>query len=203
MATLAYPTLKLSAPSKQLFRLVANTQSFASPLNGSVQTVELPGARWAGQIFYETLEDPDIRLLESFLDQLRGRAGRFNMLNFARLSPSGVGTGSPVVSASGQTGVTLATSGWTISQTGIMKAGDLFVVNTELKRIVTTVNSSGTGTATLTFEPPLRASPPLSAVITVNSPTVKCMLSDDNQNQIEMYGPNLGSLTMNFVEAFT
>lgn len=204
MATLTYPTLSI-LPSSATFSLIPNTQIFASPLSGATQTAELPGARWAQQISYENLQDADIRVLRAVLAQLRGRAGRLFLYDFSHPTPSGVGTGTPIVSTAAIAGATtLATSGWTISQTNIMKAGDYFrTTSGELKIVVANVNSSATGTALLTFEPPARAAIALSSALTVNSPTTTFMLIDDNQDQFDIRPPILANVTLKFIEAFT
>lgn len=204
MAIFTYPTLSIG-PSGLTFSLVPNTMVHASPLSGATQTVELPGAKWAGQISYNLLEDADVRILRGFLAQMRGRANRMMIWDFSHATPSGVATGTPIVATAAIKGATtLATSGWTISQTNIMKIGDYFATSTgELKIITANVNSSATGTATLTFEPPARAAIALSSAITVNTPKVKCMLIDDQQDQIDLRPPILGTVTLKFVEAFT
>lgn len=204
MAIFTYPTLSIG-PSGITFGLVSNTMVHVAPLSGATQTVEIPGAKWAGQITYNQLEENDMRLLRGFLAQMRGRANRMMIWDFSNPIPNGVATGTPIVATAAIKGaVTLATSGWTISQTNIMKIGDYFATSTgELKIIVADVNSSATGTALLTFEPPARAAIPLSSAITVNTPKVKCMLIDDRQDQIDVRPPILGSATLTFVEAFT
>lgn len=180
MTTLTFPTLS-RLPSSFDFGLVSNTMTFVSPLSQAVQTIEMPSARWRFSFTMQNLEEADAALLQAFLVQLRGQAGRFYMYNMARTSPRGVGTGTPKVNGASQTGVTLVTDGWTISQTGILKAGDLFSVNGELKMVVADCNSDSGGNATITFEPPLRASPSDNADLTTASPTTTFKLtSDDN-----------------------
>lgn len=204
MPTLNYPTLSI-LPSASTFSLVPNTMEFHSPLNGATQTAELPGARWAGQYSYDTLTDPDIRILQAFLAQLRGRAGRFFAHDISHPTPSGTALGTPVVATAAIAGATtLATSGWTANQAAVMKAGDYFTTSTgELKIIVTSVASSPTGTATLTFEPPARAAIPLASAIDISSASATVMLADDYQDQIDLRPPVLGSVTLKFVEAFS
>ncbi len=75
MPILSLPTTPACAASR--FGLVSNTQSFHSPLSGSVQTLERPGARW--QAFYKLppLKRAQAAQWQSFLTQLRGGAGRF------------------------------------------------------------------------------------------------------------------------------
>ena len=84
--------------------LVANTAVFESPLSGAVQTLELPGARWALSMSFPALQDPDAGTLMAFLAKLRGRANRFTCHNFARPALKGTGSGTALVKGAGQTG---------------------------------------------------------------------------------------------------
>jgi len=179
MTTLAWPTLARKLPAQFDWQLVSNTQTFQSPLSGAVQTVEMPGARWAAQFTLSSLDAADAAAWRTFAVQLRGQSGRFALWNMARPTPRGVATGTPVVSGAGQTGNTLATSGWTPSTTGILKAGDFIGVNGELKMVVADATSDGAGLATLTLEPPLRSSPANLAAITTNKPTAVFKMDDD------------------------
>jgi hypothetical protein len=75
MTILTLPTTPAFKASR--FGLMSNTQSFRSPLSGTVQTIERPGARW--QAFYQLppLNRAQAAPWQSFLTQLRGGAGRF------------------------------------------------------------------------------------------------------------------------------
>lgn len=179
MTTLSFPSLSRPTPASVDWALVGNTQAFASPLSGAVQTLELPSPRWRFAMEFRNLLEPDAALLQAFLVQLRGRSGRFYMHNMARSAPRGVATGTPLVNGAAQTGNTLATDGWPPSTTGILKAGDFFGVNGELKMLVADASSNVSGQATLTFEPPLRASPADNAAITTSQPTATFMLDED------------------------
>lgn len=179
MTVYAWPTLTRKLPAQFDWQLVSNTQTFQSPLSGAVQTVEMPGARWAAQFTLSTLDAADAAAWRVFTALLRGQSGRFTLHNLARPTPRGVATGTPVVSGAGQTGNTLATSGWTASTTGILKAGDFIGVNGELKMVVADASSDGAGLATITFEPPLRSSPANLAAITTNKPTATFKMDED------------------------
>jgi hypothetical protein len=81
----------------------------------------------------------------------------------------GINTGTPLVDGASQTGATLVTKGWTNSQTGILKAGDIFTVagvysvhpvtkvsTGKLQQFVVTADAnsgSSTGPATLSIFP--------------------------------------------------
>ncbi len=177
MTTLTWPTLTRSAPRVLDWSLVPNTQSFGSPLSGAVQTVEMPGARWKASFMMENLTEADAALLQAFLVTLRGRAGRFYLFNFARSAPRGTASGTPLVKGAAQTGNTLIIDGCAVGAT--LLAGDYFAVNGELKMVVANATANGAGEMTLTFEPPLRASPADNAAVTLDKPTATFMLAND------------------------
>lgn len=167
-------------PSEQEWGLTSNTQTFASPLTKSVQTLELPGAAWTCQLSFRNLTREQMRIMAAFLVRLRGQAGRFTLHDHAHPAPLGVATGSPVVAGANQTGTTLVTSGWTPSTAGILLAGDYIGVAGKLKMVVADATSDASGNATLAIEPPIypgMAPPDLSA-ITVDKPTCTMMLDD-------------------------
>lgn len=182
MTTLTFPTL-VQAPAMFDFGLVSNTVTFSSPLSQAIQTVEMPSPRWQFKFSLDRLEEADAALVQGFIAQLRGQAGRFYMHNMARSTPRGIATGTPVVAGASQTGTTLNTSGWTPSQIGILKVGDFFKIGNELKMVVSAdVNSDGAGLATITFEPPIRSSPSNGSSIVTNKPTAIFKLAGDNSS---------------------
>lgn len=173
-----WPTLSRAAPAVLDWGLTSNTQTFSSPLSGSVQTLEMPGARWHFSYPMANLKQDDSALLRAFLVKLRGQSGRFYMHNMAAQNPRGVGGGTPVVGGAGQTGTSLAITGCPVSST-FLKAGDFFEVGGELKMAVADAVSNGSGAATITFEPPLRASPANAAAITTSKPKGIFKLDED------------------------
>jgi len=183
------------------WQLISNTQSFTSPLDKSTQTIELPGSRWLATLQYPALTETDARIMIAFLASLRGMSGRFTLFDHSHRTPAGVATGSPLVNGASQTGGTLITDGWTINTTGILKAGDYIGVNGELKLVIADANSDAGGNATLSIEPPLRASPANNAVITTDSPTGTFRLADDGQTKIQITAETR-KVTLTCIEAF-
>lgn len=179
MPILTWPTLSRRAPAAFDFSLVSNTQTFTSPLSKAVQTVEMPGAHWAFSFQLNSLNRIDADILRPWLARLRGASGRFYMHDMSRPTPRGIATGTPLVAGAGQGGTTLVTDGWTPNTAGILRAGDYFGVNGELKMLVLDAASNGAGVATLTFEPPLRSAPADNAVITTVKPTAVFKLDED------------------------
>lgn len=186
-----WPQLSRIAPGSLDWGYTSNTQTFASPLSGSVQTMELPGTRWRFSFDMGTLNPDDSALLRGWLMLLRGQSGRFYMHNMAHPHPRGAAGGTPVVSGAGQSGISLVTEGWPAGVT-VLKTGDFFEVNGELKMIVADVLANGSGAATLTFEPPLRNSPASGAAITTSKPKAVFKLDEDTVrwlSQPSMRGP--------------
>jgi hypothetical protein len=201
MSVLTWPTLARKLPPQFEWQLISNTQTFTSPLSGSIQTIEMPGARWACAFSLGALDAQDAALMRAFMAKLRGQSGRFYFWNMARPTPRGIATGSPIINGASQTGSTLSTSGWTPSTAGILKAGDFFSVNNELKIVVEDATSNASGVATLTFEPPLRYSPSNGQAITTNKPTTIFKMDEDSARQITT-APLLDAISFAMTEAW-
>jgi hypothetical protein len=200
MTTLALP---LAPKFKQArFALASNALTHASPLNGSVQTVEFPGARWQLTASLPPMQRATAGDWQAFFTKLRGLAGRFYAGDPNAAAPRGTALGTPLVNGAGQTGTTLVTDGWTISQAQALLPGDYFQVGYELKLVVATVVSNGSGAATITFEPPLRASPADNAPIITSNPVCIMRLSDPNQGW-DIEPASIYGFSFSAIESFT
>ncbi len=166
------------------FGLRANTQSFTSPLNRSVQTIELPGALWFASFELPLMTRAQAAQWQAFLVDLMGASGRFFGFDPDGRTPHGAydsGQDTPLVAGASQTGASLATDGWRANGTGLLLAGDYFEVGGELKMVTSQVDSDATGAATVQFRPSLRTSPTDNSVLTLIDPKVTMMLVDDEQ----------------------
>lgn len=200
MTTLTFPSI---IPNSTEWSLQSNTQQHRSPLSGTIQTLELAGARWSASLRFDSLTQSDARTMMAFLVQLRGGAGRFYLYDHSLPVPRGTATGTPLVNGASQTGTSLTTDGWTINITGILKAGDYIGVNGELKMVTADCNSNGSGQCTVTFEPPLRSSPADNAAITVTRPTCTMMLTGDDQTKWSGNPGYRSSFVLTCVEPFS
>lgn len=205
MTAIAFPTLS-KRPSSWSWKLIGNTQSFSSPLTGSTQTLELPGSRWWLKFGYEKLRQDDARVFDAFLASMRGMAGRVLIAPIQAEARRGVATGTPVVIGTGQTGRSLATSGWTPSTPLILRVGDYFSVPTpsgpELKILTADAASDADGKAMLAFEPPLRGSPVNGAALNISAPVCPMRMLDVDQGELSLNAPYYSSWTGEFVEAW-
>ena len=201
MTTLTFPTLSRPGPTSFVWRKLANTQTFESPLTRSVQTLALPGARWACTATWDNLLDEDARKLAAFMAQLRGASGRFYLHHLARPNIRGTGAGTPLVKGASQTGASLVTDGWTVGTT--LLAGDLVGFGGyELRMVVADATADGSGNMTLTLDEPMRASPSDNSAIDITSPAGIFRLTGDEVASSFAPGGPLESFTLDCVETF-
>ena len=201
MAALTFPTAIYAQAAE--FYLEGRSQVFRSPLSGSEQVAQLAGARWVASLTFsrwKSTED-EINELEAFLHRMQGASTLFNLWNHRRTNPRGTVSGTGLINGAGQSGTTLITDNWALSQPVLFKAGDMFAVNNELKQAVVDVASDGGGNASLTFVPPLRASPANNAVITVTQATGEFRLASDSAARARHTGPNT-DIVISAVESF-
>lgn len=201
MTDLAMPVLSRTGPPDFTFELWSNTQTFVSPLNRSVQTVENPGARWRCAFGWKNLAEADSSILQAVLAQLRGQANRLLVPNYARLNPRGTIAGqSPTVNGAGQSGNTLVLANCGATKTFLR--GDFFKVSGEFKLVTADATADGAGALSVTFEPPLRSSPANAAAVTLASPTCRMVLEQDKVGWMTR-APLFTDVNLSLVESFT
>lgn len=201
----------LSMPSspafaRARFRLLANTQTFVSPLDQSAQTLELPGARWAGEFELPAMKRAQAAPWQAFLAQLRGPAGRFYAGDPDARSPRGAATGAPKINGASQSGGALATKGWSASVAGILRAGDYIAFDAgagrELHILTADAASDGAGNATLAIEPPIRVPPLDNAAIIVSGATCVMRLADHDQTAWDADEQGVYAIGFSAIESF-
>jgi hypothetical protein len=198
MSTISWPAA-LQAPTTVTWGVKANTQIMVSPLNGTVQTLELPGARWAVQMAFPAMAEAEAGPFQAYVMKLRGQANRAALYNHARNIPRGTAGGTPLVNGGSQTGASLITDGWSAGAT--LLQGDFFSVNGELKMATADCTADGSGNMTITFEPPLRASPANNAALTTTKPTALFILQEPETRWTTRPG-KYTNIDLAFVEAF-
>lgn len=203
MTILTFPTIR--RPSGASYRLRGNTQAHRSPLDGTVQTLEMPGAVWELTVSWDSLSPDDSRVLAAFLAELRGGAGRFFYSPVTWAPRRAAGAGTPLVNGGAQSGVQLATDGWSASVQA-MRAGDWLAFDDSFGRrrlhmVTADVSSNGSGQATLAITPPIRRAPLDNATIEVAAPAGVFRLPDDAAPEMQLRPPMLGQVTLTMVEA--
>jgi len=177
-----------------------NTQIFPSDLNGAIQTMAMPGAKWIVTMAFNNRHGKEARLLQGFFAGLQGRAGRF-WLTPVEYEPLGTVDRAGSITAQAMQGATLITAnGFEANQTELFFAGDWFEVNGELKKVTSIASSDSSGATTIEFTPPLRISQLVGAVVRVSDPRSQMMLTDDSVDW-QITSPTIYSLVVNCEEA--
>lgn len=177
---LAFPTtLTVSSMTISPRDAIARTES---PFSFSEQVVDFTGEVWQVSGTLPLMEKDTAEDYVSFILKLKGRKGTF-LFPIPNAEQRGVATGTPLVKGAGQTGNSLALDGMTPNITGIFKAGDFLNLgsgsSTRLYKILSDVNSDGSGNVTVDIWPSLRSSPADNAVITLSNVKVLLRLSDN------------------------
>jgi hypothetical protein len=120
--------------------------------------------------------------LYSFLLAQRGQTETFTCTLPGYTAPLGSWLGTPAVNGAGQTGTTVALSGFTASQIGVVKAGDLlqFSGGTKVYMATADADSNGSGQVSLSIQPALVASPASGALVTVRNVAFTVAMTADN-----------------------
>jgi hypothetical protein len=164
MATFDFTT----APTSVSLALLSNTGLFPSPLIASAQTIDRGGAKWRYVLNFGAVSGDRRAEVLAAIARCKGQANRLRIPVYDNPKRGGYG-GNPLVNGGSQTGNSLNVDGVT-NKSNWIRAGDYFsvVVNGEheLKMCTADANSSG-GTVTISFEPPLRASPLNNATVWV------------------------------------
>lgn len=169
------------------------------------QVQEHQGVAWEFSGSLELLDRAQAEEYNAFLAALSGRLGTF------LLGPAGSGTargtvpGTPLVKGASQTGQSLNTDGWTVSQTGILLAGDFFQLGTgatsTLHRVVSDVDSDINGDATIDFAPKIITAPADNEALVVSDP-VGIFRMKRNILPVEIRPPNRHNIRFAARQAF-
>jgi hypothetical protein len=203
MTTYAFPTFTRAIPfTEWQFGQVPNVRSFTSPLSGTTQVADLPGARWAFSLRMDGLTREERGLMEAFMAQLRGGSNRFTTHDLINPRPMGTMRGTMVTSGTTAAGaVTVNISGATPS--AFLRAGDKLAIGGELKVVTQFTASDGSGNVTgLPIEPPFRAQISAGASVVWDKPTAQFMPVDPSW-RIEYRAPRFGGLAFDAIEVFS
>lgn len=155
-------------PSDYQFSSIEFSARSSVTIGQSIYTFEQQAQVNAGKIWMARVSLPSMDRARSekwaaFLSSLNGMQGTFYLGDPAGASPQGSGAGTPLVNGASQTGQTLATKGWTASQTGVLLAGDWIQLGTgsisRLYKVLQDVSSDGAGLASVEIWPSIRESP--------------------------------------------
>jgi hypothetical protein len=195
--TIGFSSMKFSSLQPTLVS-VSHNLSRQVRSRGGVQ-------RWAIEAAYPpNLSRAEIAPIIAFALLQRGQWDTFTFTPPALWGSSrGIATGTPLVHGAAQSGRSIATEGWTASQTGIVKAGDFikFAGHTKVYMITADANSDGAGEAIIVIEPALMEAPSDDEGITVNNVPFTVAFASDIQ-EFSIKPAYLHEFAIKFVEVF-
>lgn len=155
--------------------------------------------RWAIQMSFKNRSLSEYRQLEAFMDAQHGQAETFTIVVPATQQGSWVGA--PVVDGASQTGFTLNLRGFTASQTGVVKAGDIFKTANIAKvyRAVADANSDAGGLVAVTLNAQLITSPADGEGI-VHSDVPFTVSSNSDNVETAYAAAMIGSMSIDLIE---
>lgn len=175
--------------------------AMVSPYTGAQQIQKLPWDAWGftgGLLPYDPAK---AGLLKSFLMQLAGKVNTFKLPVPGSKYPISNYTGvEGLVNGAGQTGRSIITDGWAINKP-IVAEGDHFNIGDELFVATSAVASNGTGQATLTFEPPMKAIPANNAPMKVKEPFLLLRATRDDIARWKITAPVRHAMQLEAMEA--
>ncbi|MDW3204563.1 MAG: hypothetical protein R8L07_03390 [Alphaproteobacteria bacterium] len=185
MVSYSYP---LTAPSVSPERVVIGLESRVavgvSEFTFAEDVQVHPGRRLMLEIRWPPLQDvADIRAMEQFLLRLNGMEGTFLYGEPRRTAPAGnydSGLDTPVCDTAGSPAPNnkgdrvLYTRGWRNSGTNLLLPGDVLQLGsgatTSLQKVMTAVDSDGSGDAAIDIWPGLRRQPSDGSAIVLTNP---------------------------------
>ena len=152
--------------------------------SGRVQTRQIDGQKFTITLDYAPMTRANFAPIKAFLMKQRSRLNTFTVIPPVVSNAQGVATGTISVDGAISSGATTCTiDGMTTSTTGILKAGDYFRFSGQDKvyMAVEDLDADGTGSGTLTFEPPLRADVSDNATLVYDNVDFTVRLKNDIQ----------------------
>lgn len=193
---LAFPTH--TRPKGVNIRAVNVVAASTSPFTLRQQIVKHFGQRWEVEVSLPPMKRTNAEQWVAWLLSLGGMYGTFNMPLFPYTARGSASTaaGTPLINGGGQIGQTLLIDGAPNSVTGYLKAGDFIQrgagASATLHKVLTDVNSNGSGACTLELWPEMRTAVADNSAIVVSTPQGLFRLAGNETNysvdDVAVYG---------------
>jgi hypothetical protein len=177
MANFSYTDDSIHKPKFQDFGLKDSVLISVSELNGSVQTVEIPGWRWVTSLNYDIDSVGNRAVLEAFWAKVRGRSNTVSLWHMSRPAPLGTFRGSPLTNGTQAAGSSSLSLKSTTSNSTLL-AGDLIGIAGQLLMVTANVTAVSTNMAAVPIAPPLRAAIASDVAVVWDKPTTQFILTE-------------------------
>ena len=153
-------TLPTSPAFKSLSITSVQPTLISKAISGRRQARQIGGQYWKMTVSYPPMTRAQFAPIYAFIVAQRGSFESFIVIPTVVSNPLGSAGGTPLVNGASQTGRSLVTDGWTNS-TAIFVAGDYLKLagNDKVYMVTADATSNGSGSATISIEPALVASP--------------------------------------------
>ena len=152
--------------------------------SGRVQTRQIDGQKFSITLDYPPMSRSNFAPIKAFIMKQRARLNTFTVIPPIVSDAQGVASGTISVDGAITSGATTCTiDGMATSTNDILKAGDYFRFTGQDKvyMAVEDLDSDGTGSGTLTFEPPLRSDVANDVALIYDNVDFTVRLSNDIQ----------------------
>jgi hypothetical protein len=152
--------------------------------SGRVQTRQIDGQKFTIKLSFPPMSRANFAPIKAFIMKQRSRLNTFTIIPPVISNAQGVATGTISVNGAISAGVTTCTiDGMATSTNGILKAGDYvkFASHEKVYMAVEDLDADGSGSGTLTFEPPLREDVANDTVLTYDNVPFFVRLANDVQ----------------------
>jgi hypothetical protein len=157
---------ELLAATSIAWKMETNHGLAESPYSGHTQAQRGQLERWSFVMSIRRLSRREAQVAQGFFMMLEGPFGLFRMPDPAARNPLGKATGTPILATAAAPGDReIAVSGFTPNTPAILKAGDWIQLGDQLSKVRTDVNSSATGTATISLWPKVMKTVPVSTAL--------------------------------------
>lgn len=181
MTTITLPTSP--KPQTMMWKLTQPAQNNISQWTGARQVLPSGRGWWECQITYPPIVGTtNFNTWRAFMALLRGPANDVQIP--VDVTAQSAISNTMSVSGAGQTGRSINVDGLPNSTT-VLVAGQFVTINNQLLQLTADVVSNGTGQATISFEPAIRAAPADNAVVEFKNPYALMYLADDVSYSVE------------------
>lgn len=185
---ISFPLNHPTSPGFSTFEMlpISNVGITSSIFSFKQETQKHQGQIWGASVMLPPMNKDDALEWESFFLKLNGMEGTFLLGDPEGLTPRGVATGTPIVDGPSQTGNTLSTRGWDVSETNILRVGDYIQlgsgVNSLLHRVLNDSDSDVSGLASFDIWPDIRTPPNDRDPVVIISPRGLFRMTSNEMN---------------------
>lgn len=167
MTLITFPDYTKIAAPLDFIRGSAVSRS-RSPYTFRSQVSAHAGKQWIASVSVLPMPEADLRAFDAFFSNLNGPENTF--LLGPQRTRGGTGGGSILVNGATETGSTINVDGMTLSESGVLLAGDFCSIENRLYGVKSQLDADGSGEGVLSLWPNVRVAPADNATVVTSVP---------------------------------